>query len=52
MKKEGIFDLLCRMKFELPNDDLTAVDELTSRISSMFAEIEKRYDISPEEAAK
>lgn len=52
MKKEGIFDLLCRMKFELPNDDLTAVDELTSRISSMFAEIEKRYDIAPEEAAK
>ena len=48
MKNAGIFDLLCRMKFELPNEDLTAVDALRDRLAGLFSEIEKRYDISPE----
>ncbi len=48
VKNAGIFDLLCRMKFDLPNDDLTAVDKLREKLAGLFSEIEKRYDISPE----
>lgn len=50
MKQSGIFDLLCRMKFELPNDDLSAIASLEEKISAMFSEIERRYDLLPEEA--
>ncbi len=52
IKQSGIFDLLCRMKFDLPNDDMSAVTELSDKISGMFSEIEKRYDISPLEEAR
>ncbi len=45
MKQSGIFDLLCRMKFELPNDDLTELERLKTKLSQLFSEIEKRYDI-------
>ena len=50
MKKAGIFDLLCRMKFDLPNDDESAIATLREKIAGLFSEIEKRYDISPETA--
>ncbi len=50
MKKAGIFDLLCRMKFDLPNDDESAIAALREKINGLFSEIEKRYDISPETA--
>lgn len=49
MKNSGIFDLLCRMKFDLQNDGDFGIDTIYEKIAKLFSEIEKRYDISPEE---
>ena len=45
LRAAGIFDILGRMKYDIPNDDESKFDVMWQRITSLFSDIEKKYDI-------
>jgi V/A-type H+-transporting ATPase subunit A len=45
LKEKGVFDLLTRAKYDIPNDDLNKFDELWQRICDLLSEVEKKYEI-------
>ncbi len=45
LKEKGIYDLLGRMKYDIPNDQPEKFDELRQKLSSLLSEIEKKYDM-------
>ena len=45
LKEKGIYDLLGRMKYDIPNDKPEKFDELRQKLSTLLADIEKKYDM-------
>ena len=45
LKEKGIYDLLSRMKYDIPNDQPEKFDELRQKLNSLLGEIEKKYDM-------
>ena len=45
LRSAGIFDILGRMKYDIPNDDESKFDDMWQKITSLFSDIEKKYDI-------
>ncbi|MBQ8509778.1 MAG: V-type ATP synthase subunit A [Clostridia bacterium] len=45
IKEQGVFELLIKAKYSIPNDDLTKFDELWQTITDRLDELEKKYDI-------
>lgn len=45
LRSAGIFDILGRMKYDIPNEDESKFDEMWQKITSLFSDIEKKYDI-------
>ena len=45
LKEKGIYDLLSRMKYDIPNDKPEKFDELRQKLNSLLGEIEKKYDM-------
>lgn len=45
IREKGIFDLLVRMKYDIPNGGDAAFDTLRETLSGLFSEIEKKYDL-------
>ena len=41
--ERGLFDKLNRMKYDFPNDDMTAFDRLTAEIDETFEDIRRRF---------
>ena len=45
LRSAGIFDILGRMKYDIPNEDESKFDDMWQKITSLFSDIEKKYDI-------
>ena len=45
LRSAGIFDILGRMKYDIPNEDESKFDNMWQKITSLFSDIEKKYDI-------
>ena len=45
IRSAGIFDILGRMKYDIPNEDESKFDDMWQKITSLFSDIEKKYDI-------
>ena len=45
LRSAGIFDILGRMKYDISNEDESKFDDMWQKITSLFSDIEKKYDI-------